>query len=35
MHRIGASAVDMEAATVARIARAHDLAFQAIKVDLR
>ena len=27
----GASAVDMEAATVARIARAHGLAFQAIK----
>jgi adenosylhomocysteine nucleosidase len=28
----GASAVDMEAATVARIAQAHDLPFQAIKV---
>jgi adenosylhomocysteine nucleosidase len=28
----GASAVDMEAATVARIARAHELPFQAIKV---
>jgi adenosylhomocysteine nucleosidase len=27
-----ASAVDMEAATVARIARGHDLYFQAIKV---
>jgi adenosylhomocysteine nucleosidase len=27
----GASAVDMEAATVARIAQAHDLSFQAIK----
>jgi adenosylhomocysteine nucleosidase len=28
----GASAVDMEAATVARIAQAHNLSFQAIKV---